>query len=285
MIATRNILFCILAGLCAACGDPRPPAVGGNGEQRAQELVNLFKQAANIVFRVYIIYEPPETEHRSFSVTAWAPEDGRIRIRMTKLGVDFLEGLITADGTFTGVLVRDDKLVKSNVDELMPRIQEKAGEQLNENIENGEQERKGAPLLAALNLLRNEVRHGPINIRQDGYQLNIDGGRETLSFKLPHGLRAEVLLGNSNREPVKQKIIYNKKDKELFRLDYANLKSFERMQRMSKIQLRVPGDKGRYTIIMRKLDAVRSISAENLHLDVPDYPEISIEDFGKKVAE
>jgi len=202
---------------------------------------------------------------------------------MTKLGVDFLEGLFTKDGKFTGVLVRDKKVVKGNVDELLPKIEKKVGKKLEFGNQKDTVSRKGAPLLAAIELLRNEIRHGPINIRKDGYKIGKQLGVESLYFSLPHGFSAAVILGSRKRSPVREKIIFNQKNKEVFRITYANPKKYDRMWRMQKMQLQMPNDKGKYTIILKKLDAVRNIREKSLHLDVPDYPNISIEDFGKKV--
>ncbi len=289
-----HIIMVLILCMMVACGDKRAePEVNPDGqeeslkdgEKRAQELVNYFKQAGNVVSSVYIVYQPPEKEHLSFSITSWSHNDGRIRLRMTKLGVDFLEGLITKDGHFTGVLVRDKKVVKGNVEQLLPKLEEKAGKKLEDVVEKVEGEKKGAPLLAAIELLRNEIKHGPINIRQDGYKIGKQMGKESLYFNLPHGFSAAVVLGSRKRQPVVEKVVFNKEKKEVFRLAYDKPKKYDEMHRMSKMQLRIPNDKGKYTIILKKLDAVRHIQEKNLHLEVPDYPEISIEEFGKKVTE
>ena len=251
-----------------------------DGEIRAQELVNLFRQTDSVVFSVYIVYQPPKREHLSFSLTGWAPADGRLRIRMTKLGVDFLEGLMEDNGTFTGVLVRDEKIIKGDVDQLMPKLEKKAGKE----FENAA-ERKGAPLLALVELLRNEVKHGPINIRQDGYRLENKDGKEYLHFNLPHKFKATAILGSRRKNPVAEKIIYNPDGKEVMRLSYSRLKEHDGMQRLCQIKVELPGSDDKQTVILRELDAVRHIGADRMALDVPNYKEISIEDFGKKVVE
>lgn len=281
------ICACILITSCGG-KQTRPAATAGNdeeqalraGEARAQELVNLFRQTDSVVFSVYIVYQPPKREHLSFSLTGWAPADGRLRIRMTKLGVDFLEGLMEENGNFTGVLVRDEKIIKGDVDQLMPKLEEKAGKE----FKNKEQ-RKGAPLLALVELLRNEVKHGPINIRQDGYRLEKIDGQECLHFNLPHKFKATAILGSRKKNPVAEKIIYNPEGKEVMRLKYSRLKEHDGMQRLCQIRVEVPENDDKQTVILRELDAVRNIGADRMALEVPDYKEISIEDFGKKVVE
>ena len=284
------ITLCCLLAFVASCGDStraeatqNPGAEHGalkDGEARAQELVNLFRQTNSVVFSVYIVYQPPKRDHLSFSLTGWAPADGRLRIRMTKLGVDFLEGLMDAKGNFTGVLVRDEKIIKGDVDQLMPKLEKKAGKEFN-----NKQERTGAPLLALVELLRNEVKHGPINIRQDGYKLGKHEGKEALHFNLPHDFKAIALLGSRKKNPVAQKIILDANDKEVMRLHYSKLKEHDGMKRLSQIRVEIPGNDDKQTVLLRELDAVRNIGADRMALDIPNYKEISIEDFGKKVVE
>ncbi len=287
------LLVCLFCGL-TSCGDSRsaeqtdtPTADEAgqlkDGERRAQELVNFFGQAENAVFSMYIVYRPPEKEHLSFSLTAWSHSDGRLRIRMTKLGVDFLEGLINDAGDFTGVLVRDKKVIRGKLDDIMSKLKEKSDPKIAKEIEDASQ--NGAPLLAAIRLLRNEVCHGPINISDGKYSIGVNNGIETLYFDLPHDFSAAAILGSRRRDPVAEKVMFNKNNKEVLRLKYDKLKELDGLQRMCKFSLIIPNDDGQYTLILRELDVVKHIQEKNLYLDVPAYPEISIEDFGKKVVE
>lgn len=266
-------------------GDPQTDLV--DGEYTAQQLVNTFKQAHNVIFSMYMIYAPPKElkkPHRSFSLTAWAPADGRIRIRLTKLGVDFLEAIIDKDGNFTGVLVRYKKIVKGSLDELMPKIEEKIGKKITSTDPTAS---AGAPLFAALNLLRNEVKHGPVTIidPEDSYQVNKKTTPQILHIPLPENFSAQLQLGVKKSEPVLRKTLFNNKNREIMAINYYTYANMDGLFRAKKMQLYIPNDKSVYLFRLKKLDVVTRISSTSMHLEIPDYPQIKIKDFAKKVTE
>ncbi|NRA38687.1 MAG: hypothetical protein HRU15_11145 [Planctomycetes bacterium] len=287
---TRLLLLCLCCLSCIQCGpsrdqhkadDTNPEVTLVNGEHRAQLLVNKFKQANNVIFSLYMVYNPPKKAHMSFSLTAWAPADGRIRIRLTKLGVDFLEGLIDKDGNFTGVLVRDNKIVKGTLDQLMPKIEEKTGKKFTTD---DPQTSRGAPLFAALDLLRNEIKHGPVNIA-DSYQLNKQSIPQVLHIPLKENFTTQLALGVKKTQPVLKKTIFNAQQREIMSLRYSKYADMDGLYRAKKMQLFIPNDESVYLFRLKKLDVIKNISQESMYLEVPDYPQIKIEDFAKKVTE
>jgi hypothetical protein len=70
------------------------------------------------------------------------------------------------------------------------------------------------------------------------------------------------------------------------RLDYFRYKAFDQLRRPTQMQLTVPGDASEYTVRLRELDAVPSISPERMRF-APSQgsTEIGLEEFLKRLRD
>lgn len=289
-VAVRALFgaVCVLALLTACGGTPRetakaPPA----GEQPppkgevppgqtppmikpgllwVQELLNFHQLAPTITADLMILVKPLDGDSILFEISLWCPEDGRIRLKCSKLNVDFIDALVQKNGDFVLELVRSKEIVRGNLRDI--HVFDKDGRI------------SGPPFLAYLSLLVQEAKSGPVPDR--GVTKAGDGKVEA---KDPvTGLMVGVEVNPD--DTVATKRFYDEPGKEAVRLDYSRYQAFGHLQRPTRMQLAVPGDPTGYTVRLRQLDAVPAISPDRMRFTPSNgSTEIGLEEFLKRLRD
>ncbi len=273
-----------------ACGDPRdqsnrplaeeqPPVAKDTEPTQAQspplikpgllwvqELLTFHQQAPTITADLMILVKPTDGDSILFEISLWCPEDGRIRLKCSKLNVDFIDALVQKNGDFVLELVRSKEVVRGNL----------------RDIHVFDQERKviGPPFLTYLSLLVQEAKSGPVPDR--GVTKGGDGKVEAKDHVT--GLLVGVDINPD--DTVKSKTYFDEPGKPAVRLDYFRYKAFAHLQRPTQMQLTVPGDPTSYTVRLRQLDAVPAISPDRMRFTPSNgSTEIGLEEFLKRLRD
>ena len=277
-------LICF-ALVISGCGDqrhndsmpvPAPPkaeAVQGQspplikpGLLWVQGLLNFHQQAPTITADLLIRVKAQAGDAIFFQLSLWCPEDGRVRLKCSKLDIDFIDALVQANGDFVLELVRSHEVVRGNLRDI--HVFDKDGKA------------SGPPFLAYLSLLVQEAKSGPVPDRG----VNKVGDGKILAKDHATGL--DVAVEVNAEDKVVSKRFFDAPDKEAVRLDYFRYQAFGTLQRPTKLELKVPGDPTEYTVRLRQLDAVPAISADRMRF-APSQgaSEIGLEDFLKRLRD
>jgi hypothetical protein len=255
---------------------PRTPDSGPAQEQSpplikpglawVQDLLLFHQVASTITADLMILVKPTDGDSLLFEISLWCPEDGRIRLKCSKLNVDFIDALVQKNGDFVLELVRTREVVRGNL----------------RDIHVFDKDRKviGPPFLTYLTLLVQEAKSGPVPDR--GVTRAGDGKVEA---KDPiTGLMVAVDVNPD--DTVASKRYFDEPGKESVRLDYQRYQAFGHLQRPTRLQLTVPGDPTGYTVRLRQLDAVPAISPERMRF-APSQgaTEIGLEEFLKRLRD
>ena len=232
-----------------------------------QELLNFHQQAPTVTASLMILVKPPNDGAAIlFEINLWCPEDGRIRLKCSKLNVDFIDALVQKNGDFVLELVRSKEIVRGNLRDV--HVFDKDGKI------------SGPPFLAYLSLLVQEAKSGPVPDR--GVTKAGDGKVEA---KDPvTGLLVGVEVNPD--DTVKSKRFYDEPGKESVRLDYSRYQTFDQLQRPTRMALTVPGDPTSYTVRLSDLDAVPAISPDRMRFTPSaGSTEIGLEEFLKRLRD
>jgi hypothetical protein len=291
--AVRGFLGCMsLVCLLSACGGPRETVVtdAENREPRTadrkpaapvaeqspplikpgllwvQELLTFHHQAPTITADLLIRVKEPDGDAILFQISLWCPEDGRIRLKCSKLDVDFIDALVQKNGDFVLELVRSKEVVRGNLRDI--HVFDQDGKVI------------GPPFLAYLSLLVHEAKSGPV---PDRGVTKAGNGRVEAKDHIT-GLTVGVEVNPD--DTVKSKTFFDQPDKPTVRLDYFRYKTFDQLRRPTQMQLTVPGDPSEYTVRLRELDVVPSISPDRMRF-APSQgsTEIGLEEFLKRLRD
>jgi hypothetical protein len=231
-----------------------------------QELLNFHQQAPTVTADLLIRVKAPDGDAILFQISLWCPDDGRIRLKCSKLDVDFIDALVQKNGDFVLELVRSKEVVRGNLRDV--HVFDKDGKV------------SGPPFLAYLSLLVQEAKSGPVPDR--GVTKAGDGKIEAKDHITGLTVGVEV----NPDDTVKSKHFYDAPGKESVRLDYFRYKTFDQLRRPTQMQLTVPGDPSEYTVRLRELDAVPSISPARMRF-APSQgaTEIGLEEFLKRLRD
>lgn len=227
--------------------DPHTPPILEAGIARVAELLTFHGRAETITCELLIRMKPVNGDAVTFQIFLWCPADGRIRLRASKLDVDFCEALVQADGSFTAVLVRSREVVRGNVKDIS--VLDAQGRPL------------GPPFLAYLPLLVAEAKTGPIP----------DSGvtavheRRIEAKDATSGLAVGVDLNADNTAASKH--FYDAPGKESLRFDYSRYQEFDGLRRPAKLQVTVPNDPSEYGVKVRGIGVVGSIDPVRMKLE------------------
>lgn len=288
--STRGPLVAAVLVLLAGCGgsNREPPMTAAGGETKPpageavppeqtpptikpgvvwiQELLTFHQQAPTVTADLIIRVKEPNGDAILFQISLWCPEDGRIRLKCSKLDVDFIDALVQKNGDFILELVRTQEVVRGNLRDV--HVFDKDGKVI------------GPPFLAYLSLLVHEAKSGPIPDR--GVTKAGDGKVEAKDHVTGLTVGVEV----NPDDTVKSKTFFDAPGKPTVRLDYFRYKTFDHLRRPTQLNLTVPGDASEYTVRLRELDAVPSISPDRMRF-VPSQgsTEIGLEEFLKRLRD
>lgn len=245
--------------------EPTPPTIKP-GMLWLQELLTFHQQAPTVTADLLIRVKAPDGDAILFQISLWCPEDGRIRLKCSKLDVDFIDALVQKNGDFVLELVRSKEVVRGNLRDV--HVFDKDGKVI------------GPPFLAYLSLLVHEAKSGPVPDR--GVTKAGDGKVEAKDHITGLTVGVEV----NPDDTVKSKTFFDAPDKPAVRLAYFRYKTFDQLRRPTQMQLTVPGDPSEYTVRLRELDAVPSISPDRMRF-APSQgsTEIGLEEFLKRLRD
>jgi hypothetical protein len=210
-----------------------------------------------------------------FQLSLWCPEDGRVRVRASKLDFDFIDAVVERDGSFVLELVRSHEVVRGTLGDI--------------NVLDAQGRPSGPPFLAYLLLLVAEAKNGALPAQGPYRSAPPVAGAPPQSTAIlardpVSGLEAELTIGPDGNPLAKR--IFDAPGKEALRLDYARVERFHNLVRATKMKLSIPGDDNEYTVRLRTLDAVPAISEERMHFTPsPGDKEITVGDFLKRLNE
>lgn len=244
---------------------PQPPQPGpAVGLAWITELLKFHQAAPTVTADLLIRVKAPDGDAILFQISLWCPEDGRIRLKCSKLDVDFIDALVQKNGDFVLELVRSKEVVRGNLRDV--HVFDKNGAVT------------GPPFLAYLTLLVQEAKSGPVPDR------NITTAKDGIIEAKDPSTGLPVRVEVNPDDTVKSKRFYDAPGKESVRLDYFRYKTFDHLQRPTQLSLVVPGDPSEYTVRLRQLDAVPAISAERMRfMPSQGATEIGLEEFLKRL--
>ena len=255
---------------------PIPAAEAGpSPAATAADFLARSGQAGTVTCDLIIRAKYPQGNALLFQLSLWCPEDGRVRVRASKLDFDFIDAVVERDGSFVLELVRSHEVVRGTLGDI--------------NVLDAQGHASGPPFLAYLLLLVAEAKigalsaHGPYRsappVAGAPPQSHAVEARDPVS-----GLATEVTIGPDGNALAKR--IFDAPGKEALRLDYARPERFHDLLRPTKMKLTIPGDDNEYTVRLRTLDALPSISEERMHFTPsPGDKEITVGDFLKRLNE
>ncbi len=242
----------------AADSAPNPPR-SAPSLAWVTDLLNFHQQAATITADLLIRAKAPNGEAILFQLSLWSPADGRVRLKCSKLDVDFVDALVQANGDFVLELVRSHEVVRGNLRDV--HVFDKDGKI------------SGPPFLAYLSLLVQEAKSGPVPAQ--GVTKVAEGRIEAKDAATGLAVVTEVKADDT----VVSKRFFDAPGKEAVRLDYARYQAFGHLQRPTRLQITIPGDASEYTVRLRQLDAVPAISPERMRFT----PSASAKEIGLEV--
>ncbi len=230
------------------------------------ELLQFHNQAPTVTADLLIRVREQNGNAILFQINLWCPADGRVRLKCSKLDVDFIEALVQPNGDFVLELVRSKELVRGNLRDI--HVFDKNGAA------------SGPPFLAYLSVLVNEAKNGPVPAENVTKAANGEIIAKDAITKL------DVKVTVNPDKTVASKQYFDAPDKEAVRLDYQRYDNFDRLKRPTRMQLSVPGDKSEYTLRLRSLDAVPAIPAAHMRFDPSSgVTEITLEMFLKRLQD
>jgi hypothetical protein len=231
-----------------------------------QGLLNFHQQAPTITADLLIRVKAQAGDAIFFQLSLWCPEDGRVRLKCSKLDIDFIDALVQANGDFVLELVRSHEVVRGNLRDI--HVFDKDGKA------------SGPPFLAYLSLLVQEAKSGPVPDR------GVNKAGDGKIFAKDHATGLDVAVEVNAEDKVVSKRFFDAPDKEAVRLDYFRYQAFGTLQRPTKLELKVPGDPTEYTVRLRQLDAVPAISPDRMRF-APSQgaTEIGLEEFLKRLRD
>jgi hypothetical protein len=244
---------------------PRPPAPAIDLAW-LQGLLSFHQQAPTVTVDLLIRAKAPDGDAILFQLNLWCPADGRVRLKCSKLDVDFIDALVQPNGDFVLELVRSREVVRGNLRDV--HVFDRQGKV------------SGPPFLAYLSLLVQEAKSGPV---PDRGVARAGAGR--IEAKDP-ATGLDVAVEVKPDDTVASKRFLDAPGKEAVRLDYARYKAFGRLQRPTQLQIAVPGDANEYTVRLRHLDAVPSIDPGRMRFTPSQgAKEIGLEEFLERLRE
>lgn len=228
--------------------DGRTPPIIEAGIARVAELLTAHGRADTVTCDLLVRAKPADGDAITFQIFLWCPADGRIRLKASKLDVDFCEALVQADGSFTAILVRSREVVRGNLKDV--RVLDAQGRPL------------GPPFLGYLALLVAEAKTGPIPDQgvTAVHERRIEAKDPT------SGLAVGVELNADDTAAAKR--FYDAPGKESLRFDYSRYQAFDGLRRPAKLQVTVPNDPSEYGVRVREIDVVPAIDQERMRLEV-----------------
>ena len=231
-----------------------------------QELLTFHQQAATVTADLLIRVKSPDGEALLFQLSLWCPEDGRVRLKCSKLDVDFIDALVQKNGDFVLELVRSHEVVRGNLRDV--HVFDKDGKA------------SGPPFLAYLSLLVQEAKSGPV----PDHDVSKAGDGTIHAKDGATGL--DVVVDVKPDDTVTSKRFFDAPGKESVRLDYNRYQAFGQLQRPARLQITVPGDASEYTVRLRQLDAVPAISPDRMRFaPSASAKEIGLEEFLKRLRD
>ena len=227
--------------------DPHTPPILAADIARVAELLTFHGRAETITCELLIRMKPANGDALTFQIFLWCPADGRIRLKASKLDVDFCEALVQPDGSFTAVLVRSHEVVRGNIKDIS--VLDAQGRPL------------GPPFLAYLALLVAEAKTGPI----PDSGITAVGERSIQAKDATSGLTVGVDLNADNTAATKR--FYDAPGKESLRFDYSRYQQFDGLRRPAKLTVTVPNDPSEYGVKVRGIDVVPSIDPVRMKLE------------------
>ena len=232
----------------------------------AADVLRVHGQAAAVTCDLLVRVKPAGGDAELFQLSLWCPDDGRIRLEATRLDVPFCRTLVQADGRFTAVLVQSGEVVHGTLADLAAR--DARGQPL------------GLPFITYLTLLVAEARNGPL---PPGVAVR-GPAPDTLAFTDPASGLAAVLTVDHASHLALSKRLSDAAGAAVLTLTYGKGARFDQLQRAGRVTLLVAGDPGEYTLRLRELRAVPSISDEGMRFTVPaGLVEIAPDDFLRRM--
>jgi hypothetical protein len=223
-------------------------------------------QTAAVTGALVIRVKPPQGDALIFTLDLWSPADGRIRVKASKLDVDFCDALVAPDGAFTAFLARSRESVAGNLRDLA------AADAQGRPV--------GPSFLAYLALLVEEVKCGPLPAVGPWREL----GGNLVATDPATRLTAEVVAKPDGT--VASKRLLDDQGKEVLRLDYDRYQAFGQLHRPVRIVLTVAGDPTACTIRLRDCAAVPGVGEERMRLTTPaGTPAIPVGEFIRRLEE
>lgn len=245
---------------------PQTPPILAAGIARVAELLNVHGRAETITASLLIRVKPADGDAITFQIFLWCPADGRIRLKASKLDVDFCDALVQADGSFTAVMVRSNEVVRGNLKDIS--VLDQQGKPL------------GPPFLGYLALLVAEAKTGPIPDQgvTAVHERRIEAKDATSGLGVGVDLNAD--------DTAASKRFYDAPGKESLRFDYSRYQEFDGLRRPAILKVTVPNDPSDYLVRVREIDVVPSIDPQRMKLEVSQgLKEIKLMEFLDRLRE
>lgn len=263
-------LVCLLLGSCSHRVDDKPVPRVAEAEDFARETQKNILVAQDFTFDLGIRIKPEQGESLRFTLMAWHGRDGRVRIRGSKRGVEFMEGLVQRDGAFNLTLPREKRVVRSSLSALAAAIERRGV--------------VGGGVFARLRTFTNDLRYGAVT--PSSRMRFVDDpdqptGPQLLEVPGDRGTTATIRFKTYETfEVPAEKVVSNRVGTELYRLIYSDYQTYDKLLRPKYTELKVVDDPTLYKLRIRALDIVPSIDARYWNLPTPsEWPEMSVDEF------
>lgn len=277
-----TIVLALILTLTAGCTGGRDdgPRLGADGTELARQARAKHGSADELTFTLVISVRPEDGDAVNFSLFAWCDENNRTRIRATKLDVDFLDGLIAADGSFVVGLVRSEEVVTGRLDDLAVTrtIVTESGEEVVE-----QRVPPGASFFASIGRIVDEAKHGPVPAAET-YTVVGTGDHTVLRCTHAEDTATRVAISGRHHEAA-WKELYDG-DEKLLRIDYQRYQIRDRMRRPIVATLTFPDSEAVVRTRYRRIDQVPGFRPGTFTYEPPtDWKRIGVDAFIERLVE
>ena len=246
--------------------DGKSPPIIAPGVAWLTELLNYHQQSPTVIVDLLIRVKAPNSDAILFQINFWCPADGRVRLKCSKLDIDFIDALVQPNGDFILELVRSKEIVRGNLRDI--KVFDQTGAV------------SGPPFLAYLSVLVQEAKVGPVPDR------GVTKAENGVIHAKDHITGLNIITTVNPDDTIASKQYFDAPDKEALRLDYQRYDTFNLLKRPKRIQLTVPNDASEYTLSLRHLDAVPAIPADHMRFTPSaGSTNIGLEEFLKRLRD
>jgi hypothetical protein len=251
-------LMCCLFVLASCGGAPRQPKHAGADDamKMANDIISWHRQADTVFCDLMVRVAAPNRDALIFTINLWSPQDGRTRLKISKVGFDFCDAVVLPDGSFEAYLPRSNESVRGNVRELLGK------------------DSAGNPAV-----MINEFKDGPLPVG-----VEVKPGEGTLLYSDPMTGCQAIATRADDGLGLKEKIIVLGVD--ALRIVYARYQDLDGLNRPTRVTITSPNDPLEVTVRVANIDALPVISAARMTVTIPDHAKpIPLAEFLRRIDE